>query len=963
MNAFSNPCRPGALLLALACLPAVLCAGEAEQLAADILKAGAADKGLCVHAGTTDGALEAALAKASGFYVQGGAADAKAVQPAAQALFAAGVSEHASVVWFEAPDVLPYADNLVNLVVVDAWGQARVPAEEILRVLAPGGRAVVGSDGSPTAVNGLDAKLKALGVADCKPLGRKGWVSFTKPANAKHGVWTHMFSDAGLTYTNDDQEAGPFEELRWVGAPRWGSLYNTYAARVTAGGRIYYKEHRRSPAGHQSWLIARDAYNGFELWRIPAGAEWAKTFDHTDATLCCDEENVYLVEDNTLVAREGASGKKLRVYPAGFTPKMVTCDGDVLIASTTGRAAGLDKRAGRVIWTRACMYHPAVEGGMAVVASKTDLEALNARTGASAWNAPLGPLPAKATPETSVKGGTVYVTMRIPYGKGPQQIVAYDLKNGNKRWDQAFPVNYGILPYANDLWLLTRENGKKVDNLSATVVDPVSGTKRQEFTAKGGVGGHCFPAKGCANFLLYSSSWYLDMASNASTDPQTVRSPCRLGQIPANGLTYYLPHHCDCKVSLRGFLAMARRGARAWSADSDRNRAPQPVRSGSARGAADQPGDWPVYRHDAQRSNGTPAALPAKLKALWSAEGGGGKMTQATSAYGLVVVAETERHRVVAREAATGKERWSFCADGRIEFAPSLHRGLCLFGTGGGTVYALDAASGAEVWRLRAAPAQKYIGEENQFASAWPITGGVLPINGILYFTCGRAPRVDGGTRLFAVEAASGAVRWCEAGDTAADLFVSDDEALFHCRAPLNIANGKRFPINYKAKGNVLTTTQYLSAVAIADYVACVEPGPADKKHIALSDGRIKGEAIAFNDQFSVAGWRYVPGTPGWQQRQGQSFMYVMGSWTWRHEDIKMQLVAVMLAGENAFAAATPIGRDPKVKSELWVLNGADGAKTQVLPLEGRPVYDGLSAAGGRLFVTTEDGRLLCFGE
>lgn len=963
MNAIRNARRMTVLLLALPCLPAALFANEAGQLAADILKAGAADKGLCVHAGATDGALEAALAKAGGLYVQGGTDDAKAVQSAAQALVAAGVAERASVVWFEAPDVLPYADNLVNLVVVDAWGQARVKPEEILRVLVPGGRAVLGNDGSPTAVNGLDAKLKALGITDCKPLARKGWVSFAKPANPKHDVWTHLYSDAGLTYTNNDQEAGPFEEVRWIGSPRWGALYSTYAARVTAGGRIYYKEHRRSPAGHQSWLIARDAYNGFELWRIPAGAEWTKTFDHTDATLCCDDENVYIVEDNALVAREGASGKKLRTYPAGFTPKTVTCDGDVLVASMPGRAAGLDKRAGRVLWTRACASHPALEGGVAVVPGKTDLEALNARTGASAWKAPLGTVPAKATPEASAKAGTVYVLFTIPWNKGPQQILAFDLKTGQKRWDQTFPVNYGILPYANDLWLLMRDNGSKGDNLAAVVVDPVSGTKKKEFTAKGCVMGKCFPAKGSANYLLYSNSWYLDLASTAATDPQTVRSPCRLGQIPANGLTYFLPHHCDCKVSLRGFLAMARPGARAWTADSDRNRTPQPVRSGSARAAADQPGDWPVYRHDAQRSNGTPAAIPPKVKALWSAEGGGGKMTQATSAYGLVVVAETERHRVVAREAATGKERWSFVADGRIEFAPSLHRGLCLFGTGGGTVYALDAASGAEVWRLRAAPAQKYIGEENQFASAWPVIGGVLPINGIVYFTCGRAPRVDGGLRLFAVDAASGAVRWCEAGDTAADLFVSDGEALFHCRAPLNIANGKRFPMSYKAKGNVLTTTQYLSAVAIADFVACVEPGPADKKHIDLSDGRIRGEAIAFNDQLSVAGWRYNPGTPGWQQRQGQSFMYAMGSTTWRHEDIKMQLVAVMLAGENAFAAATPIGRDPKVKSELWVLNGADGAKAQVLPLDGRPVYDGLSAAGGRLFVTTEDGRVLCFGE
>jgi hypothetical protein len=41
----------------------------------------------------------------------------------------------------------------------------------------------------------------------------------------------------------------------------------------------------------------------------------------------------------------------------------------------------------------------------------------------------------------------------------------------------------------------------------------------------------------------------------------------------------------------------------------------------------------------------------------------------------------------------------------------------------------------------------------------------------------------------------------------------------------------------------------------------------------------------------------------------------------------------------------------------------ADGKKLQTLPLEGNPVYDGMSAANGRLYVSTEDGRLMCFGD
>ena len=61
--------------------------------------------------------------------------------------------------------------------------------------------------------------------------------------------------------------------------------------------------------------------------------------------------------------------------------------------------------------------------------------------------------------------------------------------------------------------------------------------------------------------------------------------------------------------------------------------------------------------------------------------------------------------------------------------------------------------------------------------------------------------------------------------------------------------------------------------------------------------------------------------------------------------------------------AGLPVSRDPKEKSELWVLSGADGRKLQTLQLDSRPVYDGLSAAGGRLYVASEEGVLTCYGK
>jgi hypothetical protein len=59
--------------------------------------------------------------------------------------------------------------------------------------------------------------------------------------------------------------------------------------------------------------------------------------------------------------------------------------------------------------------------------------------------------------------------------------------------------------------------------------------------------------------------------------------------------------------------------------------------------------------------------------------------------------------------------------------------------------------------------------------------------------------------------------------------------------------------------------------------------------------------------------------------------------------------------------AGVPTAENASQKPELWVLAGADGRKLQVLPLDARPVYDGLSAAGDRLYLATDDGQLFCY--
>ena len=44
----------------------------------------------------------------------------------------------------------------------------------------------------------------------------------------------------------------------------------------------------------------------------------------------------------------------------------------------------------------------------------------------------------------------------------------------------------------------------------------------------------------------------------------------------------------------------------------------------------------------------------------------------------------------------------------------------------------------------------------------------------------------------------------------------------------------------------------------------------------------------------------------------------------------------------------------------LWAVSAADGQKLGQLQLDAPPVFDGMAAAGGRLYLTTQAGKVLC---
>ncbi len=241
--------------------------------------------------------------------------------------------------------------------------------------------------------------------------------------------------------------------------------------------------------------------------------------------------------------------------------------------------------------------------------------------------------------------------------------------------------------------------------------------------------------------------------------------------------------------------------------------------------------------------------------------------------------------------------------------------------------------------------------------------GGVLVFNDVAYFSVGRTQSQLGGMWLIAVDPTTGDVHWRVKGGSSGDMFVADDESLVHTARAYDPETGERNS-RWRSSPGLLQTTRYLSTVSIADYMATVEPNLSHKKHIELTDGRIKGDCLAFNEDVSVAGWRYTPGTPGWRDKQNTNkyFLHADGAAKWNLHDVTQHMRSIVLAGDAAYAAGVPTSHDPADACELWILSVADGSKRQTLTLPSRPLYDGLSISGGRLYLATEAGELICIG-
>ncbi|KPK48417.1 MAG: hypothetical protein AMK72_06985, partial [Planctomycetes bacterium SM23_25] len=130
---------------------------------------------------------------------------------------------------------------------------------------------------------------------------------------------------------------------------------------------------------------------------------------------------------------------------------------------------------------------------------------------------------------------------------------------------------------------------------------------------------------------------------------------------------------------------------------------------------------------------------------------------------------------------------------------------------------------------------------------------------------------------------------------------------------------------------------------------------PGEKGYLLFADANDNEPVLSDETRETTKGWGFTRQAPP----------------VW-HQWVPVRIRAMVLAGRHLFVAGPPDVVDPadpmaafdgRKGAVLHVHSATDGKRLAEYPLEAPPVFDGLIAAGGKVFIATTDGRLLCMGQ
>jgi hypothetical protein len=306
---------------------------------------------------------------------------------------------------------------------------------------------------------------------------------------------------------------------------------------------------------------------------------------------------------------------------------------------------------------------------------------------------------------------------------------------------------------------------------------------------------------------------------------------------------------------------------------------------------------------------------------------------------------------------------------------------------------------------------------DSRLESVWPISGSVLVLDGVVYFAAGRSSYLDGGIRLFGLDLRSGRMLHQTTVSSAPgplgkngpprdgalpDVLISDGSAIHMRRLrfdrELKPRGGSRNTLLCstglledtwahrqtwrlgRARGAAATRSQLIVFDADRAY-GVMSPYTWLKRTRAMwpegHDGHLhqkysRYEASQFPVGVKIAAAANAPPGKSRRERRGQR---KEAARTWSSDET-IQPRAMVLAGgtlflagwRDAVAVQEKTGRpldpeNPRPRPTfLWALSTADGKTLATYPLDAEPVFDGMAAAYGRLYLPLQDGTVRCLG-
>ncbi len=429
--------------------------------------------------------------------------------------------------------------------------------------------------------------------------------------------------------------------------------------------------------------------------------------------------------------------------------------------------------------------------------------------------------------------------------------------------------------------------------------------------------------------------------------------------------------------------------------------------------------DWPMHRRDPERSGVLPTPISANDVA-WNVELSG-RLSASVIAQGTLVVSAVSSHQVLACDANTGEQKWTLTTGGPVDSAPTIYGDAVLFGSADGYVTCLRLSDGELAWRFQAAPASLNTVALGQVESLWPVHGSILITDETAYFTAGRSTYIDGGLFLYGLDPVTGAVKYQQRVNSPPAEAIENSTSIAKEGFAQNAVDfkTKRSPDHSDA----FSMTGNLSDILVADDDAVYlrhakfdkQLKPAgDWTHHLFSTSRLLDDTESYrahwfygNGDFSRlpvayewltrgsyggfssplgkflvfdeknlwgAGWKslalYTTDITDIDQRLAKDFPKGQGDMV--HKSLAGTLPihprAMLKAGNALYLAGYPsdstiphfYGKPIKDEGILLEIDATSGEVLSQTDLPASPMFDGMSAASGKLYMSLENGSVMC---